>query len=92
MAFELPPLPWAEDALAPHISAETIEYHYGKHHKTYVDNLNGSVGNIAGVCNEDRNVVGLMPHPERACNPLLGSEDGAVLMRSLVEAAVGASR
>ena len=43
MAFELPPLPWAEDALAPHISAETLEYHYGKHHKTYVDNLNKAV-------------------------------------------------
>ena len=43
MAFELPALPWAEDALAPHISAETIEYHYGKHHKTYVDNLNKAV-------------------------------------------------
>ena len=40
MAFELPALPWAEDALAPHISAETIGYHYGKHHKTYVTNLN----------------------------------------------------
>ena len=40
MAFELPPLPWAKDALAPHISAETLEYHYGKHHQTYVDNLN----------------------------------------------------
>jgi Fe-Mn family superoxide dismutase len=40
MAFELPALPYAKDALAPHISAETIEYHYGKHHKTYVDNLN----------------------------------------------------
>ncbi|MBA3457178.1 MAG: superoxide dismutase [Deltaproteobacteria bacterium] len=40
MAFTLPPLPWANDALSPTISAETIEYHYGKHHKTYVDNLN----------------------------------------------------
>jgi Fe-Mn family superoxide dismutase len=40
MAFTLPELPWAKDALAPTISAETIEYHYGKHHKTYVDNLN----------------------------------------------------
>jgi Fe-Mn family superoxide dismutase len=38
--FTLPPLPYAKDALAPHISAETIEYHYGKHHQTYVDNLN----------------------------------------------------
>ena len=40
MAFELPPLPWPKDALAPTMSAETIDYHYGKHHKTYVDNLN----------------------------------------------------
>ncbi len=43
MAFELPELPYAQDALAPHISAETLEYHYGKHHKTYVDKLNGLV-------------------------------------------------
>lgn len=40
MAFELPALPYARDALAPHISAETLEYHYGKHHQTYVTNLN----------------------------------------------------
>jgi Fe-Mn family superoxide dismutase len=40
MAITLPPLPWAEDALAPHISAETIQYHYGKHHQAYVTNLN----------------------------------------------------
>ena len=40
MAFELPPLPYAKDALAPHISAETLEFHYGKHHKAYVDKLN----------------------------------------------------
>ena len=40
MAFTLPPLPWAKDALTPHISAETIDYHYGKHHQAYVDNLN----------------------------------------------------
>lgn len=43
MAFELPELPYAKDALAPHISEETLEYHYGKHHKTYVDKLNGMV-------------------------------------------------
>lgn len=43
MAYELPPLPFEKDALAPHISAETLEYHYGKHHKTYVDKLNGLV-------------------------------------------------
>jgi superoxide dismutase, Fe-Mn family len=40
MSFALPELPYAKDALSPHISAETLEYHYGKHHKAYVDNLN----------------------------------------------------
>ncbi|MEX1032542.1 MAG: Fe-Mn family superoxide dismutase [Cellvibrionaceae bacterium] len=43
MAYELPPLPYPQNALEPHISAETLEYHYGKHHKTYVDKLNGLV-------------------------------------------------
>ena len=50
----------------------------------YVDNPNGSIDDIAGVCNEGRNVVGLMPHPERACHPLVGSTDGVVLLRSLL--------
>jgi phosphoribosylformylglycinamidine synthase len=49
-------------------------------------NPNGSVNAIAGLCNEARNVVGLMPHPERACEPLLGSTDGLVLLESMVEA------
>jgi phosphoribosylformylglycinamidine synthase I len=56
----------------------------------YVDNPNGSVDDIAGVCNEGRNVVGLMPHPERACHPMLGSIDGEPLIGSLLVAA-GAS-
>ena len=43
MAFELPALPYAKDALAPHISAETLDFHYGKHHQTYVTNLNNLV-------------------------------------------------
>ena len=43
MAFELPPLPYAIDALAPHISQETLEFHHGKHHQTYVTNLNNLV-------------------------------------------------
>ena len=43
MAFTLPPLPYAMDALAPHISQETLEYHYGKHHQAYVTNLNNLV-------------------------------------------------
>lgn len=45
MAFELPKLPYALDALSPHISRETLEYHYGKHHQTYVDNLNKLIPN-----------------------------------------------
>jgi len=56
----------------------------------YVDNPNGSVDDIAGVCSEGRNVVGLMPHPERASHELLGSTDGIALLRSLL-AAAGAS-
>ena len=43
MSFELPALPYAKDALAPHISVETLEYHYGKHHQTYVTNLNNLI-------------------------------------------------
>ena len=53
----------------------------------YVDNPNGSVDDIAGVCNAGRNVVGLMPHPERACHPLLGSTDGESLIGSVLVAA-----
>ena len=49
-------------------------------------NPNGSVRNIAGICSEGRNVVGLMPHPERACERVLGSDDGLVLFESVVAA------
>jgi phosphoribosylformylglycinamidine synthase len=59
----------------------------------YVDNPNGSADDIAGICNEAGNVVGLMPHPERACEEVLGSADGAVLLRSLLtRAPVAAGR
>jgi Fe-Mn family superoxide dismutase len=47
MSFELPKLPYPQDALAPHISAETLEYHYGKHHQTYVNNLNNLIPGTA---------------------------------------------
>ena len=57
----------------------------------YVDNPNGSVDDIAGVCNAGRNVVGLMPHPARASDPLLGSEDGAVLLGALLRSAGAAT-
>jgi phosphoribosylformylglycinamidine synthase len=53
----------------------------------YVDNPNGSLDNIAGVCNQIGNVVGLMPHPERASDPLLGSTDGQVLLQALLQVA-----
>ena len=48
----------------------------------YVDNPNGSLDDIAGICNAGRNVVGLMPHPERASDAMLGSADGVVLLKS----------
>jgi len=53
----------------------------------YCDNPNGSLDNIAGICNVGRNVVGLMPHPERASDTMLGSAGGVGLLRSLVAAA-----
>jgi len=56
----------------------------------YVDNPNGSIDDIAGVCSKERNVVGLMPHPERATHGLLGSTDGGRVLASLL-AAVAAS-
>ena len=50
----------------------------------YLENPNGSANDIAGVCNEDRNVVGIMPHPERASDPALGSEEGIRVLRSIL--------
>ena len=58
----------------------------------YRDNPNGSVAAIAGVSNPEGNVVGLMPHPERASDPILGSADGLLLLSSLLEAAAGARK
>ena len=51
---------------------------------TELANPNGAVENIAGICNERRNVAGLMPHPERACESLLGSDDGRFIFESLI--------
>ena len=61
MAFELPALPYAQDALAPTISAETMEYHYGKHHQTYVDNLNKAV---AGTADENASLEDIITKAE----------------------------
>jgi phosphoribosylformylglycinamidine synthase subunit PurQ / glutaminase len=58
----------------------------------YADNPNGSIGDVAAVCNERGNVMGLMPHPEHAVDPLVGSTDGALILGGLVEAAREASR
>ena len=52
-------------------------------------NVNGSVDAIAGICNRDRNVVGLMPHPERACEDAVGSRDGRVVLQSVLSALKG---
>ena len=53
----------------------------------YEDNPNGSMHDVAGVCNREGNVLGLMPHPEHAVDPLLGSADGTFVLASLVDAA-----
>ena len=57
----------------------------------YVHNPNGALDDIAGIANDRGNVVGLMPHPERASDTLLGSADGVVLLQSLLDAAVARS-
>ena len=53
---------------------------------TVAANPNGARSNIAGICNQDRNVMGMMPHPERACEEMLGSNDGREIFRSLTKA------
>jgi phosphoribosylformylglycinamidine synthase I len=55
-------------------------------------NPNGSTANIAGICNRARNVAGLMPHPERAVEEMLDSNDGLVIFRSMIEALVGTAK
>jgi phosphoribosylformylglycinamidine synthase subunit PurQ / glutaminase len=57
-----------------------------------VGNPNGSMANIAGICNRERNVVGLMPHPERAVEEAVGSADGLVIFRSMAEALVSTAK
>jgi len=56
---------------------------------TDISNPNGSLHNIAGICNEGRNVAGLMPHPERASEPILGSADGRLIFESMIAALAG---
>jgi phosphoribosylformylglycinamidine synthase I len=63
-----------------------LRYADAKGKPTAAANPNGSLDNIAGICNEKRNVFGLMPHPEDACNKLLGSDDGAKIFASIAAA------
>ena len=72
---------FADDALLAELEAN------GQIVLRYEDNPNGSVADVAGVVNAERNVMGLMPHPEHAVDPLLGSTDGALILGGLVEAA-----
>ena len=58
----------------------------------YIDNPNGSLRNIAGILNEQRNVMGMMPHPERVADPLMGGTDGLAILQSLAHAGASASR
>jgi phosphoribosylformylglycinamidine synthase subunit PurQ / glutaminase len=58
----------------------------------YQEDCNGSMRNIAGILNDNRNVMGMMPHPERAADPLLGNTDGLIILNSLVAAEVLALR
>ncbi|MBL8217769.1 MAG: phosphoribosylformylglycinamidine synthase subunit PurQ [Bryobacterales bacterium] len=58
----------------------------------YVNNPNGSLRDIAGICNAGRNVLGMMPHPERATDPLMGSTDGLVILQSVAATLTPAAR
>ena len=58
----------------------------------YIDNPNGSLRGIAGVLNRERNVMGMMPHPERACDPLMGSTDGLGVFESMLSAVPALAR
>ena len=58
----------------------------------YVDNPNGSIRNIAGVLSRERNVLGMMPHPERACDPLMGSTEGLGIFESMLSAVPALTR
>jgi phosphoribosylformylglycinamidine synthase len=76
------------DTIAKLKSSQQILWQYVNAQGELTDdaNPNGAVENIAGICNERRNVAGLMPHPERACEPLLGSTDGRLIFESLFHA------
>jgi phosphoribosylformylglycinamidine synthase subunit PurQ / glutaminase len=69
-----------------------LRYVDAKGKPTAAANPNGSLENIAGICNEGRNVFGLMPHPEDACSAVLGSDDGAKIFASIISACADRAR
>lgn len=76
------------DALAQLKAKRQILWQYCTAEGAVTDaaNPNGAIENIAGICNARRNVAGLMPHPERACEPLLGSTDGRLIFEGMIQA------
>ena len=75
-----------QEVLAELVAGERVLFRYSDSSRTVslAANPNGSCDNIAGICNESRNVVGMMPHPERACEGDLGSSDGRFIFESLL--------
>ncbi|MBC7759420.1 MAG: phosphoribosylformylglycinamidine synthase subunit PurQ [Phormidesmis sp. FL-bin-119] len=74
------------DSLKKILDNDQILFHYCDENGnvTEASNPNGSLNNIAGVCNQNRNVFGLMPHPERAADPILGNQDGLGIFESML--------
>jgi phosphoribosylformylglycinamidine synthase len=83
-----------QETLAELKRADRIAFRYGNEAGLTEDehNLNGSLENIAGVLSEGRNVLGMMPHPDRSSEAMLGSADGLRLFKSMAESLAGASR
>ena len=82
---------YADDATLDHLEANgqvVLRYCDEQGNITPESNPNGAVRNIAGICNAERNVIGMMPHPERACSPLLGNTDGRQVFRLLFSLAL----
>src|SRR6185369_8145417 len=75
-----------EETLASLKANNRVLWHYvdAQGAATETDNPNGSLENIAGICNERRNVAGLMPHPERSSETILGGDDGKLIFESLI--------
>ena len=81
---------YADDVTLNNLEAnrQVIFYYCDENgNKTAASNPNGAIRNIAGICNATRNVFGMMPHPERACSPVLGNTDGQEIIKNLMMSA-----